>query len=41
MKLMIGKAKAATQEMVLAYHEIMPDSNYAYCVTVQSFREHL
>jgi peptidoglycan/xylan/chitin deacetylase (PgdA/CDA1 family) len=27
--------------MALAYHEIMPDSNYAYCVTVQNFREHL
>lgn len=32
---------AAGQEMVLAYHEIMPESNYAYCVTAQSFREHL
>jgi peptidoglycan/xylan/chitin deacetylase (PgdA/CDA1 family) len=32
---------AAAQEMVLAYHEIMPESNYAYCVTAQSFREQL
>jgi peptidoglycan/xylan/chitin deacetylase (PgdA/CDA1 family) len=38
---MKGKSKAAEHEMVLAYHEIMPDSNYAYCVTVQSFGEHL
>ena len=38
---MKGKAEAAEQEMILAYHEIMPDSNYSYCVTVQSFGEHL
>lgn len=27
--------------MVLAYHEIMSESNYAYCVTCDSFAEHL
>jgi peptidoglycan/xylan/chitin deacetylase (PgdA/CDA1 family) len=27
--------------MVLAYHEVMPRSNYAYCVTCESFAEHL
>lgn len=26
---------------VLAYHEIMPESNYAYCVTSDAFAEHL
>ena len=26
---------------VLAYHEIMPESNYAYCVTSGAFAEHL
>ena len=36
-------SKAAEQErgMVLAYHEIMLESNYAYCVAIQSFAEHL
>jgi peptidoglycan/xylan/chitin deacetylase (PgdA/CDA1 family) len=27
--------------MVLAYHEVMPDSNYAYCVTCDHFAEHV
>ncbi len=27
--------------MVLAYHEVMPESNYAYCVLCKNFREHL
>ncbi|MGC2697708.1 MAG: polysaccharide deacetylase family protein [Candidatus Angelobacter sp.] len=27
--------------MVLAYHEVMPESNYAYCVTCDSFAGHL
>ena len=27
--------------MVLAYHEILPESNYAYCVTCDSFAKHL
>jgi peptidoglycan/xylan/chitin deacetylase (PgdA/CDA1 family) len=27
--------------MVLAYHEVMPESNYAYCVTSGSFAEQL
>jgi hypothetical protein len=27
--------------MVLAYHEVMPQSNYAYCVTCESFAQHL
>ena len=27
--------------MVLAYHEVMPESNYAYCVTSSFFAEHL
>jgi peptidoglycan/xylan/chitin deacetylase (PgdA/CDA1 family) len=26
---------------VLAYHEVMPDSTYAYCVTSSAFAEHL
>jgi len=26
---------------VLAYHEVMPESNYAYCVTSGSFAQHL
>jgi Polysaccharide deacetylase len=30
-----------TQTMVLAYHEVMPQSNYAYCVSAKTFREHL
>jgi peptidoglycan/xylan/chitin deacetylase (PgdA/CDA1 family) len=31
----------ATREAVLAYHEVMPESNYAYCVTSSAFAEHL
>jgi peptidoglycan/xylan/chitin deacetylase (PgdA/CDA1 family) len=27
--------------MVLAYHEVMPQSNYAYCVTCENFAEQL
>lgn len=26
---------------VLAYHEVMPESNYAYCVTSSAFAQHL
>jgi peptidoglycan/xylan/chitin deacetylase (PgdA/CDA1 family) len=36
----MSRAEAA-QTMVLAYHEIMPQSNYAYCVTSDSFAQHL
>jgi len=31
----------ATRGAVLAYHEVMPESNYAYCVTASAFAEHL
>jgi peptidoglycan/xylan/chitin deacetylase (PgdA/CDA1 family) len=31
----------ADLNMVLAYHEVMPDSNYAYCVMAGSFAEQL
>ncbi len=31
----------ALHNAVLAYHEIMPESNYAYCVTSSAFAEHL
>src|ERR1051326_5537036 len=31
----------AAEEMGLAYHEIMPQSSYAYCVTCDSFAEDL
>lgn len=31
----------ATRVAVLAYHEVMPESNYAYCVTSSAFAEHL
>jgi peptidoglycan/xylan/chitin deacetylase (PgdA/CDA1 family) len=31
----------ADRNMVLAYHEVMPESNYAYCVTAASFAEQL
>lgn len=31
----------ANSNMVLAYHEVMPESNYAYCVTSSSFAEQL
>lgn len=29
--------RPANSNMVLAYHEVMPESNYAYCVTSASF----
>lgn len=32
---------AARQNAVLAYHEVMPESNYAYCVTSSAFADHL
>ncbi|MGZ4858569.1 MAG: polysaccharide deacetylase family protein [Candidatus Angelobacter sp.] len=31
----------ATRRAVLAYHEVMPESNYAYCITSGAFAEHL
>jgi peptidoglycan/xylan/chitin deacetylase (PgdA/CDA1 family) len=31
----------ATHNAVLAYHEVMPESNYAYCVTTNAFADHL
>ena len=34
---MKSKVEMAAQGMVLAYHEIMPESNYAYCVRRDSF----
>lgn len=33
--------RPAKSNMVLAYHEVMPDSNYAYCVTSEAFAEQL
>ena len=33
--------QSATRGAVLAYHEVMPESNYAYCVTSSAFAEHL
>lgn len=33
--------QSATRRAVLAYHEVMPESNYAYCVTSRAFAEHL
>jgi peptidoglycan/xylan/chitin deacetylase (PgdA/CDA1 family) len=33
--------QVARQNAVLAYHEVMPESNYAYCVTSGAFAEHL
>ncbi len=33
--------RSAHCDMVLAYHEVMPESNYAYCVTSASFAEQL
>ena len=33
--------RSANSNMVLAYHEVMPESNYAYCVTSASFAEQL
>jgi peptidoglycan/xylan/chitin deacetylase (PgdA/CDA1 family) len=32
---------SAKSNMVLAFHEVMPDSNYAYCVTSEAFAEQL
>jgi len=32
---------SANRNMVLAYHEVMPESNYAYCVTSATFAEQL
>src|SRR4051794_11074333 len=32
---------SADRNMVLAYHEVMPESNYTYCVTAASFAEQL
>jgi len=32
---------SAHRNMVLAYHEVMPESDYAYCVTAASFAEQL
>jgi peptidoglycan/xylan/chitin deacetylase (PgdA/CDA1 family) len=34
-------AETTQHNAVLAYHEIMPESNYAYCVTSGVFAEHL
>ena len=31
----------AVQPMVLAYHEVLPESNYSYCIPCDSFRQHL
>jgi peptidoglycan/xylan/chitin deacetylase (PgdA/CDA1 family) len=33
--------ESATKHAVLAYHEVMPESDYAYCVTSGSFAQHL
>ncbi|HSK45639.1 MAG TPA: hypothetical protein VLA83_17315, partial [Candidatus Binatia bacterium] len=33
--------RSASSSMVLAYHEVMPDSTYSYCVTSASFAEQL
>jgi peptidoglycan/xylan/chitin deacetylase (PgdA/CDA1 family) len=32
---------SADRNMVLAYHEVMPESNYAYCVTSNAFAQQL
>lgn len=34
-------SQPAFSRAVIAYHEIMPESNYAYCVTSSAFAEHL
>jgi peptidoglycan/xylan/chitin deacetylase (PgdA/CDA1 family) len=34
-------AETTQHNAVLAYHEIMPESNYAYCVTASAFADHL
>ncbi len=36
-----GMGQTVGQNAVLAYHEVMPESNYAYCVTTSAFTEHL
>jgi hypothetical protein len=33
--------RSTNRDMVLAYHEVMPESNYAYCVTSEAFAEQL
>ncbi len=33
--------RSANSKMVLAYHEVMPESTYAYCVTSASFAEQM
>ena len=33
--------QSAINHAVLAYHEVMPESDYAYCVTSDSFAQHL
>ena len=33
--------QSAINHAVLAYHEVMPESDYAYCVTSSAFAEHL
>ena len=33
--------KSAIHNAVLAYHEVMPESNYAYCVTSGAFADHM
>ena len=33
--------ESAMHNAVVAYHEVMPESNYAYCVTAGAFAEHL
>jgi len=33
--------RSVNSNMVLAYHEVMPESNYAYCVTTEAFAEQL
>ncbi len=33
--------RPSKSNMVLAYHEVMPESNYAYCVTSTAFAEQL
>src|SRR5579859_1941497 len=38
---MMSSAETTAREMVLAYHEIMPESNYSYCVPGGSFAAQL
>jgi peptidoglycan/xylan/chitin deacetylase (PgdA/CDA1 family) len=33
--------RSADRNIVLAYHEVMPESNYAYCVTSNAFAQQL